>query len=64
MALKDYNEGKLKNIVVIYNGLLNVDKSRCPDCLKNVGVHIASDTIGADGTRRWDYQNIKNAISK
>lgn len=64
MALKDYNEGKLKNIVVIYNGLLNVDKSRCPDCLKNIGVHIASDTIGADGTRRWDYQNIKNAISK
>lgn len=64
MALKDYKEGKLKNIVVIYNGLLNVDKSRCPDSLKNVGVHIASDMIGADGKRYWNYQNIKNAISK
>ena len=64
MALKDYYDGKIKNIVVIYNGLLNVDKSRCPDCLKNVGVHIPSDRLGTDGKRYWNYQAIKNAISK
>ena len=64
MALKDYKEGKIKNIVVIYNGLLNVDKSRCPDCLKNVGVHIASDKMGTDEKRYWNYQVIKNQICK
>ena len=64
MALKDYKEGKIKNIIVIYNGLLNVDKSRCPNCLKDVGVHIASDITKSDGKRYWAYQNIKNAISK
>lgn len=43
---------------------LNVDKSRCPDCLKNVGVHIASDKMGTDGKRYWNYQVIKNQICK
>lgn len=62
MALKDYNDKELKKIVVIYNGLVNPDKSRCPEVLKGVGTHIGSDYISADGKRYWDYQAIKNAI--
>lgn len=64
MALKDYKEGKIKNIVVIYNNRLSIDKSLCPDCLKNVGVHIPSDRKGSDGKKYWNYQEIKNAICK
>lgn len=62
MALKDYNAGELKKIVVIYNGLINPDSSRCPEVLKGVGTHIGSDFIGTDGKRYWDYQAIKKAI--
>ena len=64
MALKDFNDGKIKNIVVIYNNRLLVDKSLCPDSLKTVGVHIPSDRIGEDGKRYWNYQRIKDAICK
>lgn len=62
MALKDYLAGELKKIVVIYNGLINPDRSRCPEVMRNVGTHIGSDCWGADGRHRWDYQGIKNAI--
>lgn len=63
MALKDYQNGKLKNIVVIYNGLSKVDKSRCPKSLQNIGTHIPSVYL-KNGTHCWDYQTIKNAICK
>ena len=63
MAAKDYKEGKLKNIVVIYNGLSVVDKSRCPDSLKNIGTHIPSYYL-KDGVHYWNYQVIKNQICK
>lgn len=63
MALKDFNEGKLKNIVVIYNGLTAPDYKRCPNILKGVGTHIGSDVI-EDGVHKWAYSRIKNAICK
>lgn len=63
MALKDFNEGKMKNIVVIYNGLTTPDYNRCPDILKGVGTHIGSDVI-EDGVHKWAYSRIKNAICK
>ena len=62
-AYKDYLKGDLKNLVVIYNGLTSVDKSKCPEILKNVGTHIPSDII-REGKRYWNYQDIKNAICK
>lgn len=62
MALKDYNAGELNKIVVIYNGLVYPNKSRCPEVLRNVGTHIGSDMIDINGVRRWDYQSIKKAI--
>ena len=63
MALKDYYAGELKNIVVIYNGLLSPDYSRCPNVLRNIGTHIGSDLI-ENGVRKWAYSRIKNAICK
>ena len=62
MALKDYNAGELKKIVVIYNGFVNPDRSRCPEVLRYVGTHIGSDFNGADGKRYRDYLAIKKAI--
>ena len=64
MAAKDYAAGKLKNIVVIYNGLKVPDKSKCPEVLRNIGTHIGSDTINAKGELCWNYSAIKNAIRK
>lgn len=64
MARKDFDKGELKNIVVIYNNHLSVDKSLCPDILKNIGLHIPSDIIGSNGKRCWNYPNIKDAICK
>lgn len=63
MALKDFRAGELKNIVVIYNGLLAPDYSKCPSILHGVGTHIGSDML--DGrTHIWAYNRIKNAICK
>ena len=62
MALKDYNAGLIKKIVVIYNGCLAPIYSRCPDTLRDVGKHIGSDTYNVSGQRCWDYYAIKNAI--
>ena len=63
MALKDYQDRKLKNIVVIYNGLTEPDYSKCPAILRNVGTHIGSD-IFEDGVYKWAYNRIKSAICK
>ena len=62
MALKDYNAGELKKIVVIYNGLINPDRSRCPEVLRYVGTHIGSDCWNAYRQHAWDYRAIKQAI--
>ena len=63
MALKDFNAGELKNIVVIYNGLLYPDYSRCPEVMRGVGTHIGSDIV-ENGEVKWAYSRIKNAICK
>lgn len=62
MAMKDYNDGLIKKIVVIYNGCLSPIYSRCPWIPQSVGTHIGSDTINASGVRVWNYSAIKRAI--
>ena len=47
-------------IVVLYNAA-TVNKSKCPDTIKNVGTHAAMCYL-KDGTYYWDYQAVKNAI--
>lgn len=48
------------NIVVLYNAA-SVDKSKCPDVIKNNGKHVAMCTYD-NGNYCWDYQSVKNAL--
>ncbi|MCG8796616.1 TIR domain-containing protein [Tenacibaculum finnmarkense] len=47
-------------IVVLYNAA-TVNKSKCPDIIKNLGTHKAM-CYYKDGTYYWDYNTVKNAI--
>lgn len=47
-------------IVVLYNAA-SVDKSKCPEVIKNVGTHKAMHYMN-DGKYYWDYQTVKDAI--
>ncbi len=48
-------------IVVLYNAA-KVEKSKCPDVLKNIGTHVAMLFI-KDGNYYWDYDVVKKALS-
>ena len=60
-ALEAYNDGEME-IVVLYNAA-SVDKSKCPDVVKSVGNHAKMQKI-VDGTRKWDYQSVKEAMGQ
>ena len=62
MALKDYQDNLIKKIVVIYN-YANVDKSKCPECIKGYGTHIVMYYKETDGKEYWNYNEINKAIS-
>jgi hypothetical protein len=47
-------------IVVLYNAA-TVNKSKCPDIIKNVGTHTAM-CYYENGTYYWNYQAVKNAL--
>lgn len=47
-------------IVVLYNAA-TVDKSKCPDSIKNVGTHVAMCLYNS-GSYSWNYQAVKDAI--
>lgn len=47
-------------IVVLYNAA-TINKSKCPDSIKNVGTHAAMQ-YRKDGSNYWDYQVVKDAI--
>ncbi|GLI39484.1 TIR domain-containing protein [Geobacter hydrogenophilus] len=47
-------------IIVLYNAA-KVEKSKCPDAIKNEGSHVAMCYL-KDGTYYWDYQAVKDAI--
>lgn len=48
-------------IVVLYNAAV-VNKSKCPEVIKNKGTHVAMQYL-EDGERYWDYQTVKDALS-
>lgn len=48
-------------IVVLYNAA-TVNKSKCPDSVKNIGTHVAM-CFFRDGKYYWDYQSVKAALS-
>ena len=47
-------------IVVLYNAG-SVDKSKCPDSIKNYGTHVAM-WKWENGQYYWDYQTVKRAL--
>ena len=47
-------------IVVLYN-TATVNKTKCPDAVKNTGTHVAM-CYREDGKLYWDYQAVKNAL--
>ena len=49
-------------IVVLYNAA-SVNKSNCPDVIKDEGTHKAMQYI-EDGSRYWDYQTVKDALNE
>lgn len=48
-------------IIVLYNAA-SVDKSKCPDAVKDIGQHVAMCTY-INGQYYWDYQTVKNALN-
>jgi len=58
----DIAKDDIPKIVVLYNAA-SVDKSKCPEVLKNVGTHAAMQKI-QDGVRKWDYQSVKTAMGQ
>lgn len=49
-------------IVVLYNAA-SIDKSKCPDKLRNVGTHVAMKSYNAIwGKYMYDYNKVRNAI--
>ena len=48
-------------IVVLYNAAV-VNKSKCPECIKDEGIHKAMHYKKEDKSY-WDYQTIKDAIN-
>ena len=47
-------------IMVLYNAA-SVNKSKCPDIVKNIGTHVAM-CFYRNGQYYWDYQAVRNAI--
>lgn len=51
-------------IVVLYNAV-SVDKTKCPEVLRNIGIHLPMKCWknGVWGRYKdWDYGTVKNAI--
>lgn len=47
-------------IIVLYKGI-SVNKSRCPEAVKNIGIH-APMWCKKDGEYYWDYSSVKKAF--
>ena len=48
-------------IVVLYKAA-SINKSRCPDAVKNIGAHVAMFYL-EDGRYYWNYRAVKNALN-
>lgn len=57
MAIKDGMK-----IIILYN-YANVDKGKCPECIKNYGKHINMYYYDSDGKCYWNYSEIRDAIN-
>lgn len=56
-----WNNGS--NSIEIVEGDANVDKSKCPDCIKYYGVHIPAYYYASDGKCYWNIARIKERLT-
>lgn len=54
------NEAGIK-IIVLYKDV-KVSKGKCPEAIRNIGIHIPMLYIGLDGKRYWDYGAVRRAL--
>lgn len=57
----DYAVRNGLNIVVLYN-YLTVNRDKCPEAVRWTGNHLPALRWGSDGSIRWNYQAIKEAL--
>lgn len=50
-------------LVILYNSTI-IDKSKCPELVRNLGVHINMMYVGPDGNKRWNYKKSKRCIRR
>ena len=61
LAVNAYEKGLMK-IVVLYNAA-TIDKSKCPEILKNIGTHAAMKSRSIFTSQIiYDYQRVRKAI--
>lgn len=48
-------------IVVLYNSTY-VAKSKCPESVRNIGIHVAMVYKGTDGKYYWNYNAVKKVL--
>ena len=56
---KAYRDGL--RIVVLYN-YASVKKEKCPELLRNKGIHVSAYRYDDKGNKYWEYEIIKKAI--
>lgn len=49
------------DIVVLYNSI-SVDRSKCPEVVRDVGKHVPMIFKGTDGSYYWNYYAVKDAL--
>lgn len=53
-------EARIK-VIVLYKDV-KVSKGKCPEAVRNIGIHIPMIYIGLDGKRYWDYDAVRRAL--
>ena len=59
-AARDYRNNEMK-VVVIYN-YMSVHRDKCPESVRNIGIHIPGITRDSNGNPKYDYRAIKNVM--
>lgn len=63
MAQKDYYDPFVSkyHIIVLYKST-NIDRTKCPETVRHIGIHTNMIYKGDDGRYYWDYNSVKKAF--
>lgn len=48
-------------IIVLYKAA-SVNRTKCPEAVRDLGIHARMCCVGSDGRLYWDYNSVKNAF--